>query len=59
MKKQLIFIDFDEIFKKSEERGVPILRILYDDYIPKSRYTNNQNPSIIYQKKERKFVIYY
>lgn len=59
MQKQLKFIDFDEIFEKSEARGVPILRVLYDEYIPKRVYTSSQNVSIIYQKKKRNFVIYF
>lgn len=58
MQKELIFIDFEEVYDLSEARAVPILRVLYDDYIPKYPYTSSQNVSIIYQKKGKRFVIY-
>lgn len=59
MQKEMKLIDFKEVYELSEARAVPILRILYDEYIPKRTYTSNLNPSIMYVKKKRAFEISY
>lgn len=59
MQKEMKLIDFEEVYEQSEKSGLPILRVLYDEYIPKKRYTNNENVSIIYMKKKRVFAIYF
>lgn len=59
MQKELLFIDFYEIFDLSELHKIPILRILYDKYIPKDAISANGMPVIIYQEKKQNFVIYY
>ncbi len=53
--KQLIFVDFEEVLELSELNRESILRILYDEYIPKKRVS----PSIIYQEQKSRFAIYF
>lgn len=56
--KQLIFVDYEEVHESSELNKEPILRVLYDEYIPRIAITGNRTPTIIYQKEQNRFVIY-
>lgn len=59
MEKELIFVDFEEVYELSELHGDCILRILYDEYIPKTAVSCGRTPSIIYQKERERFAIYF